>query len=298
MKTIHFRISCKLGLIGLLALAIAAPVVAAGETTLQRVARTGSVVIGYRESSIPFSYVDNGKPVGYAIDLCRRVVGAVGQKLHRDLQIVYRPVSSANRIEMVRSGQVDLECGSTTNNAERRKQAAFTIPHFIVATRFMVRSDSGIEGREQLRHATVVTTKGTTAEKMFPELNLQSKLVSAPDHAASFAMLQSGQADAFLLDDILLAGFRASAPDPSKFRILDDVYRLEALAIMLSPDDADFKAIVDGEMKRLIQSGEINAIYRQWFEQPIPPKGTNLRWPIGHLLRNSFRYPSDWAPDF
>lgn len=296
--TIRHRFPCVLAAIGLLAASLASQAAPPAETTMQRVARTGSVVIGYRESSIPFSYLDNGKPIGYAIDLCRRIVGALGQKLHRDLQIVYRPVTSANRIEMVRSGLVDLECGSTTNNAERRKQAAFTIPHFIVATRFMVRSDSGIEGREQLRHATVVTTKGTTAEKMFPEMNLLSKLVSAPDHAASFAMLQSGQADAFLLDDILLAGLRAAAPDPSKFRILDDVYRLEALAIMFAQDDPEFKAVVDGEMKRIIQSGDINAIYRQWFEQPVPPKGMNLKWPIGHLLRNSFRYPSDWAPDF
>ena len=298
MTTIRFSHTRGLAALGLFLLMLSTQGSAVAETTSQRIARTGSVVIGYRESSIPFSYVDNGKPVGYAIDLCRRVVGALGQKMHRDLQIVYRPVTSANRIEMVRSGQVDLECGSTTNNAERRKQVAFTIPHFIVGTRFMVRSDSGIEGREQLRHATVVTTKGTTAEKIFPDLNLSATLVSAPDHAASFAMLQNGQADAFMLDDILLAGLRAAAPDPSKFRILDDVYRLEALAIMFAPDDAEFKAVVDGEMKRIIQSGDINAIYRQWFEQPIPPKGMNLKWPIGHLLRNSFRYPSDWAPDF
>lgn len=283
---------------GALLLILAAQPGVAAETTLQRIERTGSVVIGYRESSIPFSYVVDGKPVGYAIDLCRKAVAAIGQKLHRDLHIVYRPVTSANRIAMVRSAQVDLECGSTTNNAERRQQVAFTVPHFIVAARFMVRSDSGIAGREQLRHATVVTTKGTTAEKIFPELNLRARLISAQDHAAAFELLQNGQADAFLLDDILLAGLRATAPDPAKYRILDDVYRLEALAIMFAPDDPELKAVIDGDMKRVIRSGEINAIYRQWFEQPIPPRGINLNWPIGRLLLNSFRFPSDWAPDF
>jgi glutamate/aspartate transport system substrate-binding protein len=268
------------------------------ESTSQRIARTGTVVVGYRESSIPFSYVDNGKPVGYSIDLCRRVVQALGQKFHRELHVDFRPVTSANRMELVRSGAVDLECGSTTSNAERRKQVAFTVPHFIVSTRFMVRADSGIDGREKLHQATVVTTQGTTAEKMFPQLNLRSRLLTAPDHAAAFAMLESGQVDGFLMDDILLASLRATSGNPGRYRILDDTYRIEALSIMFAQDDPEFKTLVDTEMKRIILSGEIQTIYRQWFEQAIPPKGINLNWPMPRLLRNSFRYPSDWAPDF
>lgn len=267
------------------------------ESTLQRIGRSGTVTIGYRESSIPFSYLDgDGKPIGYSIDLCRRIVAALGRQLHRELAIAYRPVNSANRIEAVRNGQVDLECGSTTNNAERRKLVAFSISHFITVTRFMVRSNSGFD-RQSLHRATVVTTQGTTAEKTFMEMNLRAKLLRAPDHAGAFALLESGKADAFLMDDILLASLRAAAGDPGRFRILDEGHRVEALAIMLAADDPEFKAVVDGEMRRLIGDGEIYAVYHRWFEQPIPPRGINLEWPPGRLLRNAFRYPSDWAPD-
>ncbi|KXB31069.1 hypothetical protein AT959_10240 [Dechloromonas denitrificans] len=274
----------------------AAPVQA--ETTLQRIARTGTVVIGYRESSMPFSYVYDGqRPVGYAIDLCRRLVGAIGKQLGREPKTEYRPVTSASRLDAVAGGQVDLECGSTTNNAERRARVAFTVPHFITSTRFMVGQDSGISGHADLHRATVVTTRGSTAEKLFADLHLRSKLEIAPDHAAAFAMLAAGKADAFMMDDVLLASLRAGAKAPERYRILDDSYRVEALAIMLARDDAEFKALVDNEMKRLIGSGEATTLYRKWFEQPIPPHGIDLHWPMGRLLRNSFRFPSDWAPD-
>lgn len=268
------------------------------ETALARIARTGNVVIGYRESSLPFSYLDeNKRPVGYAIDLCRRLVGAIGKQLKRELTVEYRMVTSANRIEAVAGGQVDLECGSTTNNAERRRQVAFTMPHFITSTRFMVSSASGIASHHDLHHKRIVTTRGTTAEMLFPELNLLSELVAAPDHAAAFAMLESGRADAFLMDDILLASLRANSRQPERYRILDKSYRIEALAIMLGRDDPEFKAVVDTEMTRIILSGEINGLYRKWFEQPIPPHGINLHLPMSRLLHNAFRYPSDWAPD-
>lgn len=270
----------------------------AAETTLQRIASSGKVVIGYRSSSIPFSY-QNGdeRPVGYAIDLCRRIVGAIGKQLGREQKIEYRPVTSGNRVDMVSGGHVDLECGSTTNNAERRKRVAFTVPHFITTTRVMVRTDSGITNHSGLHKATVVTTRGSTAEKLFGDLHLLSKLEIAPDNAAAFAMLEAGKADAFMMDDVLLAGLRAEAKDPARYRILDESYRIEALSIMFGRDDPEFKALVDNEMKRLIGSGEAIGLYRKWFEQPIPPHGINLRWPMGSLLRNSFRFPSDWAPD-
>jgi glutamate/aspartate transport system substrate-binding protein len=271
---------------------------AQAETTLQRIVRSGNVIVGYRESSIPFSYVYDGKsPAGYAIDLCRQIVGAIGKQLGRELKIEYRPVTSANRLDRVAAGEVDLECGSTTNNAERRTRVTFTVPHFITSTRFMVREDSGISSHAELHRATIVTTRGSTAEKLFRDLHMLSKLQVAPDHAAAFAMLEAGKADAFMMDDILLAGLRAGAKEPDRYRILDQSYRIEALAIMLASDDPGFKMLVDNEMKRLINAGEVAALYRKWFEQPIPPQGLNLRWPMGHLLRNSFRFPSDWAPD-
>jgi glutamate/aspartate transport system substrate-binding protein len=271
---------------------------AMAETTLQRVASSGKVIIGYRNSSIPFSY-QNGdeRPVGYAIDLCRRIVGAIGKQLGREPKIEYRPVTSGNRVDLVSSGQVDLECGSTTNNAERRKRVAFTVPHFITTTRVMVRTDSGITSHSGLHKATVVTTRGSTAEKLFGDLHLLSKLEIAPDHAAAFAMLEAGKADAFMMDDVLLASLRAEAKDPARYRILEESYRIEALSIMFGRDDPEFKTLVDNEMKRLIGSGDAAALYRKWFEEPIAPHGINLQLPMGKLLRNSFRYPSDWAPD-
>lgn len=267
------------------------------ETTLQRIARSGTVVIGHRESSIPFSYLDESRhPVGYAIDLCKRLTAAISKHVGHELKTEYKAVTSANRVDAVAVGQVDLECGSTTNNAERRARVAFTVPHFITATRFMVNTQR-IAGYEDLHRATVVTTRGTTAEKLFGDLNLRSKLEIAPDHAAAFAMLEAGKADAFLMDDVLLASLRATAKEPDRYRILDESYRVEALAIMLARGDVEFKRLIDGEMARLIHSGEAAALYRKWFEQPIPPNGINLRWPMGHLLRNAFRYPSDWAPE-
>jgi glutamate/aspartate transport system substrate-binding protein len=284
--------------LALLGAMLAMPAAQAAESALQRITRTGTVVLGYRESSIPFSYLDeNKRPVGYSIDLCRRLVSAIGKQLKRELKTDTRLVTSANRIDAVANGQVDLECGSTTNNAERRARVAFTVPHFITSARFMVRADSPIKLHADLHRVVVVTTRGTTAEALFRQLNLQSRLEIAPDHGAAFAMLAAGKADAFVMDDILLASLRASAPDPERYRILDETYRVEALSIMFSRDDPELKALVDREMKRLILDGEAEAIYRQWFERPIPPNGINLRWPIGRLLRNSFRFPSDWAPD-
>ena len=275
---------------------VALPVLAG--TTLQRIEQTGTVVIGYRESSIPFSYLDDGKrPIGYAIDLCHQLVRAIGKRIGREPKREYRLVTSANRIDAVVDGQVDLECGSTTNNAERRQRVSFTVPHFITATRFMVRHSSPIVKHADLHRATVVTTRGTTAEKFFRDLNLQSTLEIAPDHAAAFAMLEAGKADAFMMDDILLAGLRAGAKSPERYRILEQSYRIEALAIMLARDDVEFKTLVDDEMKRLVRSGEVAALYRKWFEQPIPPRGLNLRLPMGYLLRDAFRFPTDWAPD-
>lgn len=250
----HRRHPLHPGLCALMLLAATLPAIA--ETTWQRVARTGNIVIGYRESSIPFSYLDaQGRPQGYAIDLCRHLVDALNKRLGRELRREYRPVTSANRIDLVASGQVDLECGSTTNNAERRKQVAFTVPHFISAIRFMVRADSGLRKHADLSRAAIVTTRGSTAEKLFREI------------------------------------------DPAARLLLDNTYRIEQLAIMLGKDDPEFKAIIDGEMKRLIAGGELQRAYRTWFEQPIPPGGINLRWPMSFLLRDSLRFPSASAAD-
>lgn len=269
---------------------------------LERVAQEGTLTLGYRESSPPFSYVADGQPPqGYSIDLCLRVVDAVRREVRREVRVRYRPVTSADRIEAVAQGRVDLECGTTTSTAERRRHVAFTIPTFIAATRLLVRTDSGIGNLTQLAGRTVVTTAGTTAEKLFLKLNaertLRAHLITARDHAESFALLEAGKADAFIMDDVLLSSLRAASAQPERYAILRDMLNVEPLAIMLPRDDPGFKKLVDREVTQLIVEREIDGLYRRWFESPIPPAGVNLRLPMSYLLRDSFKAPTDWLPD-
>ena len=270
--------------------------------TLERISRTGKVVLANREASIPFSYLVDGQPVGYTIDICMRLVDAIRTTLKRpDLKVEFFPVTSTTRIPAVVGGKADLECGSTTNNAARRKDVAFTIAHFIAGARMLVRADSGIRNWSDLRGKTIVTTKGTTNANSIAERNdvrsLNIRLVEADDHAASFAMVERGQADAFAMDDVLLFGLRAAAPQPADFRVAGDLLSVEPYAVMFARDDATLKAVVDKEMARLIDSGELRKLYDKWFVQPVPPKGVNLGMPMSALLRESFRYPSDKVAD-
>lgn len=280
---------------------VAAPAVQAGPV-LERIKQTGKLTIGHRESSVPFSYFDaDKKPVGYAIDLCLRIGEAVRRSLQLPrLAIEYVPVTSANRIPMVAEGKVDLECGSTTNNAERRQQVAFTVPHYIAGARIMVRADSPIESLAGFEGRKVVSTKGTTPLKAVEAANrerlMRISVLEAPDHAKAVEMVEKGEADGFVMDDVLLYGLIAGRPDPSKLKVVGKFLTIEPLAIMLSKDDAAFKKLVDDEMKRLIASREAHAIYERWFLQPIPPRGTSLNLPKNYLLRDFWKYPSDRVP--
>lgn len=273
----------------------------AGEV-LDRIAKSGTVVLAHREASIPFSYMDDqGRPVGYSIDICLRLVDALKLAIRRpDLQVRYIEVTSDSRIPAVRDGKADLECGSTTNNAERRKQAAFTIPHFIASARMIVKADSGIADWTNLRNKTVVTTRGTTnAESIARRSEVRSlhiRLIRAGDHAESFHMVESGKADAFAMDDVLLYGLKASAAHPGAFRVVGEPLTIEPYSIMFSADDRALKSVVDREMARLVESGELAKLYDKWFMRPIPPKNVNLDMPMGRLLRESLRYPSDEVP--
>lgn len=275
----------------------------AAADTLAKIRNTHTITIAYRESSLPFSYLeDNKKPVGYAVDLCLKIADAVRRELKLTrLDIAYLPVTPSTRIAAIAEGKADLECGSTTNNAERRKQVTFTIPHFIATTRMVVRTDSGIRNWSDLRDKRVVTTKGTTSVKLLNERDkvrgLGLTLVEGRDHAESFEMVEKGKAEAFPMDDVLLYGFRANAPAPEKFIIIGDPLSAEPYAIMLRKDDVQFKAVVDREMGRLIHGGEIYKLYDKWFKSPIPPKGVNLNMPMGHLLRDTFRFPTDKVGD-
>lgn len=270
--------------------------------TLDKIAQTGTITLGYRESSPPFSYLDEAKnPIGYSIDICMKVVEAIKRELKRpNLTVKFVPVTSASRMKAVISDEVDLECGSTTSTAERRKEVAFTIPTFVAATRLMVREGGSIKSIYDLVGKTVVTTGGTSSEKLFTDLNesrtLRAKLVLTKDHSESLAMLETGKADAFIMDDVLLYSLRAGSKEPDKYAITRDALTIEPLSIMLRKDDPAFKKIVDTEVTRVILQGEINAMYRKWFDSPIPPKQINLKIPMSFILRDSFKTPTDWLP--
>lgn len=288
------------GLALLLSIAIAGA--ARAEPVLDRVARSGVVNLGYRDSSPPFSYLDaERRPIGYSIDLCLSIVEAMRQSLRRPLAVRYVPVTSATRLEAVIKGEVDLECGTTTSTGERRQKVAFTVPTYIATTRLLVKAGSGIASINDLTGKTVVTTRGTTAEKLFREADtrrtLRAKLVEAKDHAESFAVLQSGQADAFIMDDVLLYSLRAASGTPERFEVTREPLAIEPLAIMFAKDDPAFKQLVDREVVRLIVGNDIHRIYRRWFESPIPPQGINLGLAMSYLLRDSFKAPSDWLPN-
>lgn len=271
--------------------------------TLVKIRDTQTVRIAYREASLPFSYLDeNKKPVGYAIDLCLKVVDAIRRELQlKQVNILYFPVTSANRFTALNEEKVDLECGSTTNNAERRKIVAFTIPHFVATVRMIVRSNSGIKNWADLQGKRVVTTKGTTTVQLMNDRDkvraLGLVLLEGRDHAESFGKVESGEADAFPMDDVLLFGLRANAKAPNGFLIVGDSLSAEPYAIALRKNDVQFKKAVDREMGRLVNDGELGKLYDKWFRMPIPPKRVNLNMPMGYLLRDTLRFPTDKVGD-
>jgi glutamate/aspartate transport system substrate-binding protein len=283
-----------------LALSWAAAVQADG--VIERVRLGGPLVIAHRESSVPFSYVPpGGRPQGYALDLCLRIAEALRRKSGmKDMPVELALVTTANRIELIEQGKVDMECGSTTNNAERRARVAFTIPHFITGARLLVKASSQVERIEDLRGKTLVSTRNTTplqvAEQANRERLLALRIVAASDHARAVEMVERGEADAFLMDDVLLFGLAANRPEPGALKVVGKFMTTEPLAIMLPRNDPEFKKLVDDEMRRLIASREINALYDKWFMKPIPPRHTALNLPVSYLLRDFWKYPTDVVP--
>jgi ABC-type amino acid transport substrate-binding protein len=271
--------------------------------TLSKIRASQTITLATRDASIPFSYLDeNKKPIGYSVDLCLKIAEAVKRELKLPkLDIVYLSVTPTTRIPAIIEGKADLECGSTTNTAERRKTVAFTIPHFVAATRMLVRTDKGIKNWQDLRERPIVATKGTTAYKMTLQRDqshtLNFKVTEANDHAESFGKVERGEADAFPMDDVLLYGFRAKSKNPSAFSIVGDPLSTEPYAVMLRRDDAPFKAVVDREVARIIHDGELVKMYDKWFQKPIPPTNINLNMPMSFLLRESLRFPTDKVAD-
>lgn len=275
---------------------------AGAQTVLERVAAGGKLVIAHRESSIPFSYLDaNKNPVGYALDLCLKIADAVRQKTGaRNMQVEFLMVTPSNRIAVVEQGKADLECGSTTNNAERREKVSFTIPHFITGARLLVRANSKVQRIEELEGKKLVSTKGTTPLKAAEQSNrshlLRIEIVAAPDHAKAVEMVETGEVEAFVMDDVLLYGLAANRPDPAALKVVGKFLTTEPLAIMLPKNDPAFKKLVDDEMRRLIASKDIYPIYDKWFLKPIPPNNTALNMPVSYLLKDFWKYPTDIVP--
>ena len=281
----------------LAALAFAATALAQ-EGTLKKVKDSGSITIGHRDASIPFSYYDDQqKPIGYTMDLCHRIVDAVKSELKmQKVDVKYQLVTSANRIPLMANGTIDLECGSTTNNLERQKQVWFTITHFVTANRFVSKKSAKLNKLEDLKGKTVVSTAGTTNIKQITELNSQKNLganiVSANGHPEAFLMVETGRAAAFVMDDILLYSLVATSKSPKDYAISQDALSVEPYGIMLRKDDAAFKKVVDAAMTNLYKSGQINAIYEKWFQKQIPPKNVNLDLPMSAQLKKVIANPT------
>ncbi|HKW80165.1 MAG TPA: amino acid ABC transporter substrate-binding protein [Casimicrobiaceae bacterium] len=288
-------------LFGLLALGIAATASAQELTgTLKKIKDSGTITIGQRDASIPFSYFakeGSDQSVGYAIDICMKVVEAIKAKLNMpNLKVAFNTVTSATRIPLIANGTIDLECGSTTNNLEREKQVGFTNTYFVTANRYVAKKSSNIKNLADLKGKTVVSTAGTTNIKWLTEENAKENMgmniIPAKDHAEAFLMVETGRAAAFFMDDILLAGLVANSKKPSDYVIGSEAYSIEPYAAMMPRDDPAFRQVVDTATANLYKSGEINKIYAKWFLQAIPPKGIVLNVQESLQLKKALANPT------
>lgn len=280
---------------------ISTPVFAAELTgTLKKIKESGTITLGHRDASIPFSYIADasGKPVGYSHDLQLAVVEALKKQLDApNLNVKYNLVTSQTRIPLVQNGTVDLECGSTTNNAERGQQVDFSVGIFEIGTRLLSKKNSEYKDFDNLKGKNVVTTAGTTSERIIKAMNADKQMgmnvISAKDHGESFQMLESGRAVAFMMDDALLAGEMAKAKKPDDWAVTGTAQSYEIYGCMVRKGDESFKKAVDDAIVAVYKSGEINTIYNKWFQSPIPPKGLNLQFPMSDELKKLIAEPTD-----
>ncbi len=281
-------------------LALALPLLAGAQTsTLDKIKESGTMTLAYRESSIRFSYLGgDAQPTGFGFEICEKIADNVKKATGRsDLKKQYQAVTSANRIPLLQNGTIDLECGSTTNNSERAKQVAFAINYFYTGTRFLVKTGTHVNKLADLAGKTVVSTTGTTNYQIIRRLNEEQKLgidlLGAKDHAESALMVQTGRAVAFGMDDILLYGLRASSQNPAELSVVGEPIQVEPYAIMVRKDDPAFKKLVDDTLAGMMRSGEFEALYKKWFQSPIPPKGINLNAPMSKELIDNMKALSD-----
>ena len=267
--------------------------------TLKKIKDTGTITIGHRESSIPFSYLDDKQqPVGYSMDLCAKVVDAVKSELKMaNLKVAYQPVTSANRIPLLQNGTIDLECGSTTNSVERQKQVAFGPTFFVINVSAAVKKDSGIKTFADLNGKTVASTSGTTSIPLLrgyeKAKGIDFKELQAKDHAEAMQLVATDRAQAFIMDDVLLAGQIANQQNPGAYTILAESLRTEPYGMMLRKDDPQFKALVDRAVGAVYKSGEIDKIYAKWFTSAIPPRNINMNFSQTPAIKEAFKNPND-----
>ena len=291
----------------LLAALLAAPPAWAEDLTgtLQKLKETNTIVMGFRETSVPFSYLDDQqKPVGYAIDICMKLVDAIRTEMKMPgLKLETMGVTSSNRIPLMANGTIDIECASTTNNADRQKQVSFAPSHFLTASKFVSKKADHFANMEALRGKTVASVAGTSNIVSLNQANVARKLgmtiLAAKDVPEGFLMMETGRAVAFVMDDIQLSASIANSKDPAAYEINDDAFsKPEPYGIMLRRNDPQFKAVVDRAIDKIYASPEIVTIYNKWFTSPIPPKGVNYNTPLSPALRNQFANPTDSAnPD-
>ncbi len=289
--------------IGLMMAATASAASADRPATLQKIADSGRITLAYRESSVPFSYLDGPhRPIGFGVDIYAHVVEAVKLATgRRDLEVRYQAVTSQNRIPLVANGTVDLECGSTSNTAARAKSVAFATNYFYTGPRLLVKRDSGVNGFADLAGKPVAVTTGTTSFKLLRKLDLERgmrmTLVAGRDHADSFLLVDAGRAAAFVMDDILLYGQMLNAKRPNEWHVVGEPLQVEPYACMLRKDDPAFKQLVDKVLASLMASGEFERIYEKWFMAPIPPRGRSLNLPMSPQLRANLSARSDRPAD-
>ncbi|WP_454763106.1 glutamate/aspartate ABC transporter substrate-binding protein [Cupriavidus campinensis] len=273
---------------------------AADGDTLKKIKDTGVISLGYRESSIPFSYSDGKEVMGYSHEILLQIVDKIKATLNMpNLQVKLTPITSQNRIPLMQNGTIDIECGSTTNNLERQKQVAFSNSLFVYGIRMLTKKDSGVSDFAQLKGRNVVTTAGTTGERLLVKMNgersMNMNLISAKDHGQAFLILETGRATAFVMDEPLLYGERTKAKNAAEWAVVGEPLQTENYACMFRKDDPTFKKLADSVVADLMLSGRAEKLYAKWFQAPIPPRGINMNYPLSPEMKALFAAPNDKA---
>lgn len=269
--------------------------------TLKKIAEKGEIVMSFRDAAVPFSYVDgNQQPVGYAHEICLKAIDEVKKELKKpDLKVKFQLVAGSARIPLLLNGTIDMECGTTTNSAERQKQVAFSLTYFVSGNRILTKTSSPIKSFDDLKGKTVTTNAGSTGLKQMTEINaaknMGMRITPGADLGEAFLLLENDRADAFFLDDVILASLAARSRNPKGYHLVGEAMSIEPYSIMVRKDDTAFKAVLDRGLKKMIETGEMQALYKKWFEQPIPPQNITLNYGASDLTKKAWAKPSDSA---